>query len=485
MKNGNSAELLCPFHQGLAEVGVSLGAGVYKSDSTVGLNEAPINEGAISGPEGFDVVKKIPDLTRTPIEYFNSLHKEYGEIFKLPLFGSNIIVTRNADHIYHILRKNPDNYNKAKRLEAQTKHLYGDGWTDIANRKLVKSFFHSRRYPAMIDVVNNDIATMFKKFDRYATQGKTIDIAYEMLDLSWSFTANTMTGTDFADNDGEVRTAFGLIVDNLSERMTAVMPSPKWMPTPANIKVNKAAALVNHALASIISDRRRSGFEEDGDLLDVMAGAVYELSGQKLDDELLRKRLLWMLLPSAEPIGRALSWLWFALARAPECVERIRKELDSILAGRKPTYDDIGKLEYTSQVVMETMRLYPPFWCITRQAINEDTICGNSIAPNDLIFFNILGVHTNPRYWEDPLKFNPDNFSKEKIKERPATAYIPFSNGNRMCQGGPIAQMQMTLVVANILQHFSVQMLDVDDVPYVAGVTLIPKKGLKAKLAKR
>lgn len=485
MKSEATAESMCPFHKGLADAGIPLGERFSAAGGAVKPGQESVDTQEIAGPSGMDTIKKIPALTETPIEYFNSLHQQYGEIFKLPLFGSNIIVTKNADHIHHILRNNYENYDKAKRLEGQTKHIYGEEWTNAANRKLVKPFFHSRRYPEMVDTVNSDIEKILSKFDAYAKQEKVVDIAAEMLDLSWVFTSNTMIGTDFSENDGEVKAAFKVIVDNLSKQMTSVMPIPKWIPTPNNIKVNEATALVYTALTKIISERRNQSTDKEGDLLDIMADAVYELSGQKLDDELLRKRLLWMLLPSAEPIGRTLSWLWFALAREPECVQRICSELDEVLGGRKPTYDDISALEYTSQVVMETMRLYPPFWCITRQAIAADNVCGNKISPNDLIFFNVLGVHTNPRYWENPMRFNPDNFTKEKIRARPATAYLPFSNGNRMCQGGPIAQIQMTLVVANILQRFAIQVLDKEDVPYVAGVTLMPKNGIRAKVFQR
>lgn len=485
MKSETSAEFLCPFHKGLTDAGSPLGKhlGAFSNEAQSGEDSGDASE--IMGPSGFETIKKIPDLTGTPIEYFNSLHQKYGEIFKLPLFGSNIVVTKNAEHIYHILRNNYENYNKAKRLEGQTKHIYGEEWTHAANRKLVKPYFHSRRYPEMVDTVNCDIKKALSKFNYYADREATVDIAAEMMDLSWAFTANTMVGTDFSENEGEVKEAFNIIVDDLSKQMTSVMPIPKWIPTANNVKTNEATELVNKALTKIICDRRSKEADSDGDLLDIMADAVYELSGQKLDDDLLRKRLLWMLLPSAEPIGRTLSWMWFALAREPACVQRIYKELDEVLGGRTPGYDDVVKLEYTSQVVMETMRLYPPFWCITRQAIAADNVCGNKILPNDLIFFNVLGVHTNPRYWENPMQFNPDNFSKEKIRTRPATAYLPFSNGNRSCQGGPIAQMQMTLVLASILQHFSVEVIDTENVPYVAGVTLIPTNGVKAKFFRR
>lgn len=53
--------------------------------------------------------------------------------------------------------------------------------------------------------------------------------------------------------------------------------------------------------------------------------------------------------------------------------------------------------------------------------------CSIVIAP--------IALHMNPTIYTDPEKFNPENFTPEKIAERHKYSFIPFSGGPRGCIG--------------------------------------------------
>lgn len=58
-----------------------------------------------------------------------------------------------------------------------------------------------------------------------------------------------------------------------------------------------------------------------------------------------------------------------------------------------------------------------------------------NLEAGDVIWFPVLGIHRDPKYYTDPEKFDPERFNEEnKTKINPA-AYLPFGAGPRNCIG--------------------------------------------------
>src|SRR5207245_2000172 len=83
----------------------------------------------------------------------------------------------------------------------------------------------------------------------------------------------------------------------------------------------------------------------------------------------LRDELLTLLLAGHETTASTLSWTWYLIDRHPEVAERMRAEVAEVLGDRLPCYEDLRGLQYTTMVIQEAMRLYPPVWGLTRRAV--------------------------------------------------------------------------------------------------------------------
>ena len=142
------------------------------------------------------------------------------------------------------------------------------------------------------------------------------------------------------------------------------------------------------------------------------------------------------------------------LAQNPEIQERMHAELDAVLSGRLPTVEDLSHLPYTERVVRESLRLYPPAWIMPRIAIEDCEIHGYRIRKGASVLVSQWIVHRNPRFYADPLRFDPDRWTEQFARSLPHFAYFPFGAGPRICIGNSFALMEASLILAAMGQRF-------------------------------
>ena len=92
---------------------------------------------------------------------------------------------------------------------------------------------------------------------------------------------------------------------------------------------------------------------------------------------------------------------------------------------------------------------------MTREAISDTDIEGYKLKKGTSVFLSVFELHRNPDLWENPLTFNPENFSAENVKNRPKYQYMPFGAGPRICIGQQFALMEMQLILAALVKRFT------------------------------
>jgi len=161
------------------------------------------------------------------------------------------------------------------------------------------------------------------------------------------------------------------------------------------------------------------------------------------------------------------------------------EEVSSVLNGRLPTLNDLGKLSYTQNVFKEALRLYPPAWAVARQ-VKEDYEVGGYVIPAGAdIFMSQYVVHRDPRLYREPQRFIPERWSSEETKELPRFAYFPFGGGTRRCIGEPFAWMEGVILIATIASKWKMRLVPHQKIVPQALITIRPKNGMNMILEKR
>jgi len=136
-------------------------------------------------------------------------------------------------------------------------------------------------------------------------------------------------------------------------------------------------------------------------------------------------------------------------------------------------------------VIDEAMRLYPPAWGFSREAIGDDQVGGFHLPRGFLVFVIPFVLHRLPAYWSDPGTFDPERFTAERSAERPKFVYLPFGAGPRQCIGNQFALIEAQLVLASLAQRYRLNLVPGHRVDPWPLITLRPRFGMPMHIVKR
>ncbi|KAG5870212.1 hypothetical protein JTB14_017953 [Gonioctena quinquepunctata] len=157
---------------------------------------------------------------------------------------------------------------------------------------------------------------------------------------------------------------------------------------------------------------------------------------------------------AAETSSKALWFVLTMLALHTDIQEKVFEEVSEVV-GKCEVVDHVivRNLKYTEMVISETLRLFPPVPLIIRK-VTGDLKLGENVIPRETnIVLNVHRTHRNEKYWKDPLKFEPNRFLPEEVKNRHPFCYLPFSAGSRNCIAWKYALMSNITVIANIIKE--------------------------------
>ena len=210
-------------------------------------------------------------------------------------------------------------------------------------------------------------------------------------------------------------------------------------------------------VSQIIAERRRED-EDQGDLLSLLLSRSGDEGEELTSDRQIRDEAVTLFIAGFENIATALTWTWYLLAQHPEVEGRLHAELDGVLGGRLPGAGDLPRLAYTRMVFEEAMRVYPPVPRLVRTALRDYQVGDYIIPAGALVVVSQYLMHRDPRFFPDPLRFDPERFTPEVKAARPAYTYFPFGGGSRRCIGDGFAYMEGVLVLATLASRWRLRL---------------------------
>ncbi|WP_425840531.1 cytochrome P450 [Streptomyces fractus] len=471
----------------------------------------PLPRGFRSAEQGWPRLDRIPRPSRrvpflgdvvganvrSPLQDSMKLAAELGPIFRRKGFGKEIVFVAGAD----LAAELADESRFAKHVGlgvANLRPVAGDGlftaynhepnW-QLAHDILAPGFSRDAMagyHPLMLDVAGQLMAS----WDTSEAAGRTVDVPADMTKLTLETISRTGFGHDFGSFERDrphpfVTAMVGALT--FAQRRNVVPPLLSSVLLRGAEKRNAAdRAYLNRTVDEVVAARRASD-GGPGDLLDRMLEVTHPETGERLSPENIRRQVITFLVAGHETTSGALSFALHYLAQNPEVLAKAREEVDRVWGDADvPAYEQVAKLRYLRRVLDESLRLWPTAPAFAREALADTTLGGTHPMRRGawaLVLTTML--HRDPDAWgEDPESFDPERFTPQAVRSRPAHVFKPFGTGARACIGRQFALHEATLVLGLLLRRYDLRPEPDYRLAITERLTLMPR-GLRLHLTRR
>jgi cytochrome P450 len=412
----------------------------------------------------------------------------FGDLNHYTGFGRHIFQFNHPQLIQELLVRDAAHHHRGLVMQ-RAKLVLGEGLLTseaplhLRQRRLAQPAFHRQRIASYGQIIAGYTAEMTSRWE----SGKVMDLHPEMLLLALRIVGKTLFDTNV---EGEVQQIAEAVDSFMGFLPLAFLPFPEvvlQLPFPLMARIRRGQAYLDGLIYRMIAERRKDP-RDRGDLLSMLLAAVDTEEGTGgMTDKQVRDECVTVMLAGHETSANALSFALWELAKNPEVQERLYEECRRVLGERLPAAEDYGQLGYAAQVFAETIRIFPPVWVTARTAADEYWYRDITIPKGAIMLAPQIVAHRDPRFWEDPLRFDPQRFAEENKAGRPRFCYFPFGAGARQCIGEGLAWMEGVLILALVARHWRLSLPSdaLQELRLRPAISLRPAGGVHLRVERR
>lgn len=425
-----------------------------------------------------------------PLNFLATNQKIHGDIYFFQAFHLKVGIVSKPEYVKHLLQDNNKNYEKSIDYKQVLKKFLGNGLLTSEGefwrrqRRIAQPAFHKDRLAEFAGMMAHSALGMVNQWKNNPTYTQLFSLSDEMMSLTSEIVAKALFDRDVHLDSKAIGNSINRINELGTLRLQKPWYPPLWVPLPLNTAFKTNKKKLDNLIYETI-DRRKKTENKGNDLLGMLLSAKDSETGQGMTDLQLRDELMTLFVAGHETSATTLAWTFYLLHHHPEAAKKLQKEIDTVLGKKIVTLEDLPNLPYTSQVIAESMRLYPAAYIIGRRSLEEDVIDGYAIDKMRNMLIPIYLIHRHPDIWEKPEDFMPERFEKEKAKNYDKFAYFPFGGGPRLCIGNNFALMEMQIILATFIQHFEYTMQNNEIVEPDPMITLKPRGGVWGRIKMR
>lgn len=214
----------------------------------------------------------------------------------------------------------------------------------------------------------------------------------------------------------------------------------------------------------IVAEREAMSESSTDDFVDSMLrtkneeaaeGTRQATDAKYLTNKLISSAMITFCLDAVDTIGTNICMACHFLAVNPEVQEKALAEVDRVAAMDLADEEVVDELNYLDNVFTETTRL-AAFPYSLRTCTKDWPLPGHPgvVIPKGMrVQYATLGIHYDPEYYDDPMKFDPDRFTSENKGKIATGTFFGFGIGPRQCLGSKLSRVEAKLFLYSLLRR--------------------------------
>jgi sterol 14alpha-demethylase len=431
---------------------------------------------------GAPLIGHVAEFFRDPVAVLRRGYQTKGKLFSFKIMGRRMNVMLGPEHNKFFFEETDKLLSIRESMPFFLKMFSPDFYSFaemdeyLRQRAVIMPRFKAASMKQYVGIMAEETLSLTERlgdegeFDLITTLGPVVmDIA-----------AHSFMGREFHEKLGH---EFFELFRDFSGGMEFVLPL--WWPTPKMLRSQRAKKKLHAILQSWIEKRRTEPLDPP-DFFQGMVESKYP-DGKPIADELIRHMIMLLVWAGHETTAGQVSWALADILQNPDYEAVLRNELKATIGdsdGRDMGWEAAVTMTKMDLALRETERLHPVAFILSRKA-NEDIVRdGYTIAKGDFVLLAPSVTHRMTETWVEPDAYNPERFNPENPDAQiQSNSLVGFGGGMHRCAGVNFARMEMKVILAILLQHYEMELID-EVKPMVGAGTYWPAQPCRVRYKK-
>ncbi len=415
---------------------------------------------------------------RSPLNYLRKVHSKYGELASFASNSPSAVIFAFGPKYNQLLLANPQQFHSAGLTipgpENSAHRRIGRGIFSMnngehqQNRQLLMPGFHGR----IIEQYHQRIVQLSQAFADRLPTNQIFNFSEEAKQYALQVSCDLLFGLDgfpHAEKIGELIEQWFTLDRSIGVRLFRF----NYPGTPYN-RLLKHAERLELEVLDMLRHKRANLKSEAQDVFSMLLQAKFD-NGTSLTDAELVGQANMLFTAAHETTANTLTWMLFLLAQHPAIVAQLVDEMDGLLHGAPPSFEQLQKMPYLDAVIKESLRILPPVVFHSRLSTVPFRLGPYNLPERTTVVFSHYITHHMAEIYPEPEKFLPERWNtiKPTVYE-----YLPFGAGSRTCIGANFARMTLKIGLSILLQRYRFQVAPNAKIDHKVVLTMSPKHGM-------